>query len=52
MKRQCLNKCFIGLATLMTLQYSEVASAAENIAYQDSQVRFTVIADGSVRMEW
>lgn len=52
MKKRCLNKCLIGLATLTTLQYSEVVSAAENIAYQDSQVRFTVIADGSVRMEW
>lgn len=52
MKRQCLNRYLIGLATLMALQYSEAAIAARNIAYQDSQVRFTVIADGTVRMEW
>lgn len=52
MKRPCLNRYLIGLATLTALQYSEGASAARNIAYQDSQVRFTVIADGTVRMEW
>lgn len=28
------------------------ASTASNIAYQDSQVRFTVITDGVIRMEW
>jgi len=28
------------------------ANAAKNIAYQDAQVRFTVISDGAVRMEW
>ena len=28
------------------------AQQKQNIAYQDSQVRFTVITDGVIRLEW
>ena len=28
------------------------SEAQDNVAYQDSQVRFTVITDGVIRLEW
>ena len=28
------------------------AQTADNVAYQDNQVRFTVITDGVIRLEW
>lgn len=31
---------------------SFASHAAQNIAYQDADTRFTVVADGVVRMEW
>ena len=37
----------------VTMMASEVKNVASgNIAYADSAVRFTVVADGVVRMEW
>lgn len=37
----------------VTMMASEVKNMASgNIAYADSAVRFTVVADGVVRMEW
>lgn len=37
---------------LMTATVSTVAMTDKNIAYQDNQVRFTVITDGVIRLEW
>lgn len=28
------------------------AQNADNVAYQDNQVRFTVVTDGVIRLEW
>ena len=38
------------LAGLMTLNLS--AQTKGNVAYQDDQVRFTLVTDGTVRLEW
>lgn len=41
------------LPLLVTLMCGSLVSAqSDNVAYRDSHVRFTVIADGVVRMEW
>ena len=49
---------FILLASVLLISISSYASSseigqtAENVAYQDNQVRFTVITDGVIRLEW
>lgn len=52
MKLQNLNKFILALAALGGSQCAAEMNAASNIAYTDAHVRFTVIADGTVRMEW
>lgn len=49
---------FILLASVLLISISSYASSSEigrtgdNVAYQDNQVRFTVITDGVIRLEW
>ena len=49
---------FILLASALLISISSYASSSEigrtadNVAYQDNQVRFTVITDGVIRLEW
>ncbi len=48
-----MNKKLICLLTTVTLMFTAVESEAQdNIAYQDEQVRITVVTDGVVRLEW
>ena len=48
-----MNKKLICLLTTVTLMFTTVESEAHsNIAYQDDQVRITVVTDGVVRLEW
>ena len=48
-----MNKSLICLLTTVTLMFTAVESEAQdNIAYQDDQVRITVVTDGVVRLEW
>ena len=48
-----MNKKLICLLTTVTMMFSAVESEAQdNIAYQDDQVRITVVTDGVVRLEW
>jgi len=42
---------FIGLV-LMSLAATLSAQTEDNVAYQDDQVRFTVVTDGVIRLEW
>mgnify|MGYP003294719118 FL=1 len=49
---------FILLASVLLISISSYASSSEigrtgdNVAYQDNQVRLTVITDGVIRLEW
>ena len=49
---------FILLASALLISISSYASSSkigrtgDNVAYQDNQVRFTVITDGVIRLEW
>ena len=48
-----MNKKLICLLTTVTLMFTTVESEAHsNIAYQDDQVRITVVTDGVIRLEW
>ena len=48
-----MTKKLICLLTTVTLMFTTVESEAHsNIAYQDDQVRITVVTDGVVRLEW
>ena len=40
------------IITLLLMLSSGAMQAKDNIAYQDNQVRFTVITDGVIRLEW
>ena len=40
------------LLTAVAMSLAFIASAQNNIAYQDAQVRFTVVTDGVIRLEW
>ena len=44
-----MKNIFISLSLLLI---SVISAAQNNIAYQDDQVRFTVITDGVIRLEW
>ncbi len=46
-----LNKLTATLAAII-ITFSAAAQQDENIAYQDESVRFTVITDGVIRLEW
>ena len=37
---------------LLSISASLFAQQAKNVAYQDAEVRFTVITDGVIRLEW
>ena len=43
---------FILVSIVMLLLSSLSAKADGNVAYQDGNVRFTVITDGVIRLEW
>ena len=48
-----MNSKLICLLTTLTMMFIAVESEAQdNIAYQDDQVRITVVTDGVVRLEW
>ena len=48
-----MNNRLTCLLTTVTMMFSAVESEAQdNIAYQDDQVRITVVTDGVVRLEW
>ena len=48
-----MNIKFACLLTTVILMFAAVESEAQdNIAYQDDQVRITVVTDGVVRLEW
>ena len=40
------------LLTAVAMFVALLASAQSNVAYQDAQVRFTVVTDGVIRLEW
>lgn len=40
------------LLTAVAMFVALLASAQNNVAYQDAQVRFTVVTDGVIRLEW
>ena len=40
------------LLTAVAIFVALLASAQNNVAYQDAQVRFTVVTDGVIRLEW
>ena len=50
-----MKKHFIRLAAICALTSAVTSLSAQNkdnIAYQDDQVRFTVVTDGVIRLEW
>ncbi len=49
---EIIKKLTATLALALTALCSAWAQQAENIAYQDGSVRFTVITDGVIRLEW
>jgi len=40
------------LLAFSAIAFTASASSSSNVPYQDSQVRFTVITDGTIRLEW
>ena len=47
-----MNKLIKVLVCGFLLLVAGIVKAQDNVAYQDEMVRFTVVTDGVIRLEW